>query len=89
MSIFVHRISQIMAECIDIERLVMQTCYELSLATQSVSKKSVNIDYEKRIRELLEATSTLQESNKILGEKVESLKDENAALYIRIGYLEG
>ena len=75
MSIFVHRISQIMAERIDIER--------------SVSTKSVNIDYEKRIRELLEATSTLQESNKILGEKVESLKDENAALYIRIGYLEG
>jgi transketolase len=89
MSIFVHRISQIMAERIDIERLIMQTCYELSLATRSVSTKSVNIDYEKRIRELLEATSTLQESNKILGEKVESLKDENAALYIRIGYLEG
>ena len=45
------------------------------------------MDYEKRIKDLLQAASTLLESNKDLGEKIELqikrnqvLSDENAAL---------
>ena len=66
----------------------MQTNYKLSLTTRSFSNPSVNMDYEKRIRELLEATSTLLESNRTLGEKVENLLDENAALHAKVDKLE-
>lgn len=67
----------------------MQANYELSLTPPSVSNTSVNMDYEKRIRELLEAISTLLESNKNLGEKVENLMAENAALRTKVDKLEG
>lgn len=76
--------------------MIMQTNYELSLTAPSVSNTSVNMDYEKRIRELLDATSTLLESNKNLGEKVEiqmkhnqELSDENVALRTKVDKLEG
>lgn len=85
-----------MAERIDIERMIMQTNYELSLTTPSVSNLSVNMDYEERIKDLLQATSTLLDSNKNLGEKIELqikrnqiLTDENAALHAKVEKLEG
>lgn len=85
-----------MAERIDIERMIMQTNYELSLTTPSVSNPSVNMDYEKRIKDLLQATFTLLESNKNLGEKIELqikrnqvLTDENEALHAKAAKLEG
>ncbi len=81
---------------IDIERMIMQTNYELSLTTQSVDNRFVGMDYEKRIKELIQVASTLLDSNTKLGEKVDAqmkenqvLRDENSALNTRIEKLEG
>lgn len=74
----------------------MQTNYELSLATPLVDNTSVGMDYEKRIKELVQAVSTLLDSNTKLGEKVDAqmkeiqaLRDERAALHTKIDKLEG
>lgn len=81
---------------IDIERMIMQTNYELSLTTQSVDNRSVGMDYEKCIKELIQVVSTLLDSNTKLGEKVDAqmkenqvLRDENFALNTRIEKIEG
>jgi transposase len=81
---------------IDIEHMIMQTNYELSLTTSSFDNTSVDMDYEKRIKELVQVASTLLDSNTKLGEKVDAqmkenqvLRDENSALNTRIEKLEG
>ena len=46
------------------------------------------MDYEKRIKELLEAVSTLLEANNAMGEKIDALTDELAATQAKNGLLE-
>ena len=74
---------------IDIEQMIMRTRYELSLsqAAAAADGKDHAMEYEKRIKELLDAVSTLLESNNELGgrlsaslEKIEALEAENARL---------
>ena len=57
---------------IDIERMVMQTRYELSLkAEQPVVVENLTVmDYEKRISDFMKATEVLLESNRDLGERL-------------------
>lgn len=81
---------------IDIECMIMQTNYELSLTTSSVDNTPVDMDYEKRIKELIQVASTLLDSNTKLGEKVDAqmqeiqvLRNEKAALNTKIEKLEG
>lgn len=81
---------------IDIERMIMQTNYELYLTTRSVDNTSVGMDYEKRIKELIQVASTLLDSNRKLGEKVDAqmkeaqiLRDKKSALNSKIEKLEG
>lgn len=59
-------------EHIDIERMVMQTRYELSLKSeQPVSVENPKVmEYEQRINDLLKATEFLLESNRDLGERL-------------------
>ena len=59
-------------EPIDIERMIMQARYELSLmAGQPVVAENPKVmDYEKRISDLLKATEVLLESNRDLGERL-------------------
>mgnify|MGYP001225407283 CR=1 FL=1 len=68
----------------------------MSLATSPVDNTSVDMDYEKRIKELIQVASTLLDSNTKLGEKVDeqmkeiqSLRDENSGLHTKIEKLEG
>lgn len=70
-----------MADYIDIERMIMQTHYELSLTTPSVANTSANMDREQRIRELLQAVTTLLDSNKSMGEKMDKMLKENDTLH--------
>ena len=79
---------------IDIERLVMQSQYKLSL--ESASAHTVgNMDdmerkeYQDKIRELLGAVTTLLDANKSMGERLEKANDEIEALRSRIAQLEG
>lgn len=81
---------------IDIERMIMQTNYELSLTAPSFDNTSVDMDNEKRIKELVQVASTLLDSNTKLGEKVDAqmkeiqaLRDEKSALHTKIEKLEG
>ena len=64
---------------IDIEQMIMRTRYELSLsqAAAAADGKDHAMEYEKRIKELLDAVSTLLESNNELGGR---LSAENARL---------
>ena len=47
------------------------------------------MEYEKRIKELLDAVSTLLDSNNELGERLSQSMEENQALKSRIAVLEG
>ena len=57
---------------IDIEQMIMRTRYELSLsqAAAAADGKDHVMEYEKRIKELLDAVSTLLDSNNELGERL-------------------
>lgn len=59
-------------ETIDIERIVMQTRYELSLMAEQpvMVENSKVMDYEKRIGDLLKAVEVLLESNRDMGERL-------------------
>lgn len=86
---------------IDIERMVMQSQYKLSLETASAHTVSNMNDmerkeYQDKIRELLGAVTTLLDANKSMGERLEKAKstiskanDEIDALKTRIAQLEG
>ena len=68
----------------------MHTLYELSLSQGAAcGEKSARVmDYEKRIKDLLEAVSTLLEANNAMGEKIDSLTDELAAVQAKNELLE-
>ena len=76
---------------IDIEQMIMRTRYELSLsqAAAAADGKDHVMEYEKRIKELLDAVSTLLDSNNELGERLSQSMEENQALKSRIAVLEG
>lgn len=66
----------------------MQTNYELSLTTPSVTYMPTNMDREQRIRELLQAVTTLLASNKSMGEKMDKVLGENEALKTKLEKVE-
>ena len=75
---------------LDIERMIMHARYELSLSQGAAGgeKYARVMDYEKRIKDLLEAVSTLLEANNAMGEKIDSLTDELAATQAKNALLE-
>lgn len=84
-------------EPLDIERMIMLTRYELSLSQEAAGRETPAhvMDYEKRIKDLLEAVSALLEANKAMGEKIDAegarnkaLEDEVAALQTKNSLLE-
>ena len=68
---------------IDIERMIMQAHYKLQLEAEASSVKGGQLsdmereDYQKRINDLLDAVSTLLDSNRAMGEKL----DKTTAAY--------
>ncbi len=70
--------------------IIMHTRYELSLLQGTAGREILAhvMDYEKRIKELLEAVSTLLEANKAMGEKIDSLTDELTAMQAKNALLE-
>lgn len=77
-------------EPLDIERVIMLTRYELSLSQGAAGRETPAhvMDYEKRIKDLLEAVSTLLEANKAMGEKIDALTDELTAMQAKNALLE-
>ena len=75
---------------IDIEQMIMRTRYELSLsqAAAAADGKDHVMEYEKRIKELLDAVSTLLDSNNELGERLSAtaspVRKATAALQTRV-----
>lgn len=70
--------------------MIMLTRYELSLSQGAAGRETPAhvMDYEKRIKDLLEAVSTLLEANNAMGEKIDSLTDELAATQAKNALLE-
>ena len=88
---FAEQKSHIMADLkIDIERMIMQARYAMQLEAEASSVKGGEMSdmereqYQKQIKDLLQAVETLLKSNNAMGERVaqdyEDLKAENAKL---------
>ena len=96
MATFAKQKSHIMADQhIDIERMIMQAHYKMQLEAEASSVKGVQLsdmereEYQKQIKDLLQAVETLLKSNKALGERVDQLEKVAESLKVENAKLEG